>query len=82
VAAVAANKEMHLKNIDVKVQFHSSEQNNMTTEFLIDIDIVGNLTEREQKIIYNTARSCEIGKMLNDRVNMMYEIRYKQNTIE
>jgi len=54
----------------------------MATNFLVDINIAGNLTEREQKIIFNTAKSCEISKMLNDRVNMVYEIRYNQYTNE
>ena len=46
----------------------------------IDIDISGPMSERERKILYNSARSCEIGKMLNGSIETRYILNYLEES--
>ena len=43
---------------------------------MIAVDITGQLTDRECKILRNTAKKCEIGKMLNGNVDIRYKINF------
>ena len=45
-------------------------------KILVDIDIKGELTERERKILGNSAKRCEIGKMLNGNVDIRYQVNF------
>jgi uncharacterized OsmC-like protein len=75
LAAVAAHKKMKLETIEVNVRGVSDGLNNRIKAFRVDIDIDGHLTEREQKILFNSSKSCEISKMLYGQTEISYQLR-------
>jgi uncharacterized OsmC-like protein len=74
VAAVAAEKKICLESLQTHVQLRSYDGDGGKKGFSIGIDIAGRLTERERRILANTAKRCEISKMLNDTVDIRYQI--------
>jgi hypothetical protein len=64
-----------MEALEVQVQLHSSGRDIKDTNCLVDIDIAGDLTEREHKILFNSAKTCEVGKILNDKVDFRYQIK-------
>lgn len=76
LAAVAAKKEITLGKLESRVQFRSPERSSGPIEFFVAIHISGDLTERERKILFHSARSCEIGKMFNEKVDIQYQVEY------
>ena len=76
MAAVAAKKEITLEKLESRVQLRSTERSSGPIEFHVVIRIAGDLTERERKILFHSARSCEIGKMFNEKIDIRYQIEY------
>ena len=65
MAAVADNKQIDLANAAVHIEHRISEGKPWVTEFGIHIDLGDGLTEREQKILFNSARHGDVHKMLS-----------------
>ena len=65
-----------MQSLETRIQLGSSDNAGKGRCFLIAVDISGQLTERECKILGNTARRCEIGKMLNGNVDIQYQINF------
>lgn len=65
MAAVAANKGIQVTRlaamIEGRAEFAGRESR---THFSSHLDLGENLTAREQRILYNSARQCEVHKML------------------
>ena len=65
IAAVAANKGMTLNRLEVQVETRVEEAGRQQkTTFITAIDLGLGLTERERKILFNSARRCEVHKLL------------------
>ena len=64
MAAVADNKQIKTENIAVHIGHTVSEGKPWITAFRIRVDLGNHLTQREQKILFNSARHCEVHKML------------------
>ena len=65
MAAVAANKGIALDKLEVQVETRVEEAaHQQRTTFLTSIDLGSGLTERERKILFNSARRCEVHKLL------------------
>lgn len=45
-----------------------------STRFKIGIDFGGGLTQRERAILFNSARNCEVGKILYGKVDIEYAL--------
>jgi len=73
---------MTIENLEAQVQLHSSDGSKSITVLFVEIDIAGNLTDRERRILYNSARSCEISKILGDKVDIRYQLNYIPKAIE
>jgi organic hydroperoxide reductase OsmC/OhrA len=65
-----------LQDLETRVQLDSSGNGEKTGGVLVAVDITGQLTDRECQILSNTAKRCEIGKMLNTNVDMRYQINF------
>ncbi len=65
LAAVAEHKEIELGNLEVEVGI---EQEGEGGRISATIGVRGNLTEREKKILFNSAKYCEVGKLLEGPV--------------
>jgi len=65
IAAVAANKGMTLDKLEVQVETRVEEAGRQQkTTFVTAVDLGLGLTERERRILLNSARLCEVHKLL------------------
>ncbi len=69
MAAVAANKGIVLNGLEVQVETRlEGAGHQQRTTFVTAIDLVADLTERERKILFNSARHCEVHKLLGGSI--------------
>jgi uncharacterized OsmC-like protein len=69
VAAVADNKGIEVTQLGVLVEGHTEfVGRETTTHFVSHLDLGEELTSREQRILYNSARLCEVHKMLRGEI--------------
>ncbi len=69
MAAVAANKGMVLDKLEVQVETRLEEVGHQQkTTFVTAIGLGLGLTERERKILFNSARRCEVHKLLRGSI--------------
>lgn len=65
MAAVAGHKEITCTRLAASVESRTEFVGRKTrTTFVSHLDIGDGLTSREQRILYNAARTCEVHKML------------------
>jgi uncharacterized OsmC-like protein len=69
MAAVATSKNMALDRLEVRVETHIEEDSHhQKTAFVTAIDLGLGLTDRERKILFNSARQCEVHKLLRGAI--------------
>jgi len=69
MAAVAANKDIHCTRLAASVEGHTEFVGRVTTTRLVShLDLGEGLTPREQRILFNSAKRCEVHKMLNGEI--------------
>jgi hypothetical protein len=69
MAAVADNKGIKPTRLAASVEgLTEFVGRQTTTRFLSHLDLGEGLTPREQRILYNSARTCEVHKMLRGEV--------------
>ena len=69
MAAVAGNKGIETTRLAASVEGHTEFVGRQTsTRFVSHLDLGEGLTAREQRILYNSARNCEVHKMLRGEV--------------
>jgi uncharacterized OsmC-like protein len=65
MAAVAAKKGMALDKLEVQVETRIEEVGHrQRTNFVSTIDLGSGLNKRERRILFNSARLCEVHKLL------------------
>ena len=70
IAAVAAAKDIHPQQIEVQVQRTTVEGAAWQTTFAASIDLGAGLSRRERVILYNSARHCEVHKLLSGEMSL------------
>lgn len=70
--AVAKNKGIALTDVEVRLDYHTD--GNGHTAFQVALQLDADLSERERKILYRSARLCEVGKLLKSDVTIDYRI--------
>jgi uncharacterized OsmC-like protein len=69
MAAVADNKGIVLTNLEASVEGRTEFSGRQaSTHFVSRLDLGQGLTKREERILYNSARNCEVHKMLRGGV--------------
>jgi hypothetical protein len=69
IAAVAANKGIQVTRLAATVQgLTEFEGLGANTRFVTNLDLGPGLSRREQAILYNSARQCEVHKMLRGQI--------------
>jgi uncharacterized OsmC-like protein len=70
--AVAKNKGIALADFEARLDYHTD--GNGQTEFEVILQLDAGLSERERKILYQSAKLCEVGKILKSDVSIDYRI--------
>jgi uncharacterized OsmC-like protein len=73
LAAVAAHKGMNPERIDVEIQRQTNaRESDWETYFAVRLDLGQGLTPRERAIMLNSARHCEVHKLLTGVLRFDY----------
>ena len=76
MAAVAANKGIALTQLAASVEGRTEfEGRQASTRFVSHLDLGEGLTKREERILYNSARNCEVHKMLRGEITFEDRLR-------
>ncbi len=69
MAAVAEHKGIALTRLAASVEGHTElGDRSTTTRFTSTLDLGEGLTPRERRILFNSARRCEVHKMLRGEI--------------
>jgi uncharacterized OsmC-like protein len=74
LSAVAEKKKISMQKLEVQVGCLTENGTSPSTRFTIGIDVGVGLTHRERAILFNSARHCEVGKILSGTIEI--ELRY------
>jgi uncharacterized OsmC-like protein len=72
LSAVADHKQINMEKCEVQVGCITSNGTSPSTRFKIRIDVGEGLTQRERAILFNSARNCEVGKILTGPIELEY----------
>jgi uncharacterized OsmC-like protein len=70
--AVAKNKGIALIDFEARLDCHTD--GNGHTAFQVALQLDADLSERERKILYRSAKLCEVGKLLKSDVAIDYRV--------
>lgn len=74
MAAVAGYKGIALRKAEVRIEPHVVEGTRWQSTLRIGIDLGEGLSRREQKILFNSARLCEVHKILTGDLRFEYRL--------
>ena len=74
IAAVAENKKIQLEKAEIQIALQTTENKPSITVVRININLGNRLTPRERKILFNSARMCEVNKMLSGGFKFDYQL--------
>jgi hypothetical protein len=74
MAAVAAHKGIEPERIGVQIERQTVESAPWRTTFAVDIDLGEGLSRRERVILFNSARHCEVHKLLDGESGFDYRL--------
>ena len=74
MSAVADHKGITLHKADIHISHEVFEGKPWSTAFNIQIDLGGGFTQREKKILFNSARLCDIHKILTGKCKFDFEL--------
>jgi hypothetical protein len=74
IAAVAAHKAIAPQRIEAQVHRRTLEEAPWQTTFSVEIDLGPGLGRRERILLYNSARRCEVHKLLEGELAFDYQL--------
>lgn len=74
MSAVADHKGIKLHRADIHISHEVFEGKPWSTAFNVQIDLGGGFTQREKKILFNSARLCDIHKILTGECTFDYRL--------
>jgi hypothetical protein len=74
LAAVAASKGISPERIDVQIRRTTQEGRLWQTRFEAQVNLGAGLTRRERIILFNSARCCEVNKLLSGKLSFHYTL--------
>jgi hypothetical protein len=72
LSAVADHKKILTEKLEVRVGCLTGNGTSLSTRFKISIDVGNGLTRRERAILFNSARTCEVGKILSGPIDIEF----------
>lgn len=77
--AVAEHKGIDIGESDVSLDYAYAKSGK--TKFLVDIKLDSRLSDRERKILFHSARICDVGKVLKSDVAIDYRLLEDAETV-
>jgi uncharacterized OsmC-like protein len=74
VAAVAEAKGIKAQSIEARVKRETAEDTVWKTRFTIELYLGSGLTSRERTILFNSARCCEVHRLLTGDLQFDYRM--------
>jgi len=74
MSAVADHKGITLHKADIHISHEVFEGKPWSTAFTVQIDLGGGFTQREKKILFNSARLCDIHKILTGQCKFDFKL--------
>lgn len=74
ISAVADNKKIKLDGLEIAISRNSNHNDQAGSLFKIEIEIDGNLTTREKILLFNSARKCDVSKLLSKKSDFEYHL--------
>ena len=74
ISAVAENKNIEFSGIDVYVSRSPTVKQDDETLITVEIELKGNLSRRERILMFNSARKCEVSKLLLGDLRLDYRL--------
>jgi sulfur carrier protein ThiS len=74
MAAVAAHKGITPAQIAVAIERQTVEGAAWQTDFVVDIDLGPGLGRRDRIILFNSARRCEVHKLISGEIAFEYRL--------
>jgi uncharacterized OsmC-like protein len=72
LSAVADHKQITMEKCEVQVGCITANGTSPSTRFKIRIDLGDGLNQRERAILFNSARNCEVGKILTGTIDIEF----------
>jgi hypothetical protein len=80
LSAVAGHKKISMEKLEVRVGCLTGNGASPSTRFTVKIDAGSGLTQRERAILFNSARHCEVGKILTGAIDIEIDKTTSRNT--
>jgi uncharacterized OsmC-like protein len=75
MAAVAASKEIAVDKLEARVVTMVNEgRPGWQSHFEVQVDLGSGLGNRERVILFNSARRCEVHKLLSGEISFNYQL--------
>ena len=74
ISAVAEYKKIQINEIQVRINRITDESISILTSFNVFIRLDGDFTDREKILLFNSARKCEVNKLLNGDFDFNYRL--------
>ena len=74
MSAVADHKGITLHKADIHISHEVFEGNSWSTIVNVQIDLGDGFSQREQKILFNSARLCEVHKILTGDFTIAFDL--------
>jgi uncharacterized OsmC-like protein len=75
IEAVAEEKGILPEKIEVQVIRETTVNDEWKTNFTFKIDLGEGLSKREQVLLYNAARTCEVKRMISGEVKFDFQLK-------
>ena len=75
MAAVAASKNIRVEKLQARVATTVDERAPLwQSRFAVQVDVGAGLSQRERIILFNSARHCEVHKLLSGELSFDYRL--------
>jgi uncharacterized OsmC-like protein len=79
MAAVAANKNIQVEKLEARIETTIDESHShWQSHFDVQVDLGSGLGKRERVILFNSARYCEVHKLLSGEIGFNYQLHVDQ----
>ena len=82
ISAVAEHKKIPLTKTEIDINLRVDQGRPTVSAFEVEIDLGPGLSKREQQILFNVARSCDVHKILAGETSFEYHMIDRETSEE